>query len=107
VRKITITHPEPRASLYLVAQIEGMITIAPFENNLVYRVFDSEMMQLAEGPVTVDAPDMGAPGTFKLVIDLIDMGCSGWVTVSISDLSAADGSILAMDSIELQVFAPG
>lgn len=107
VREITITYPEPGASLSFVALIKGTVTIAPFENNLVYRVFDSEMVQRAEGPVTVDAPDLGAPGTFELPLGLIDMGCTGWVTVTISDLSAADGSILAMDSIELQVFAAG
>ncbi len=107
VRKITITYPDLGPAVSSVALIKGNVTIAPFENNLVYTVYDAEMTERAQGPVPVEAPDFGAPGIFELTLGLLDLGCTGRVFVTISDLSAADGSILAMDSIELEVFAPG
>lgn len=107
VREITITSHEWGASVVYVGVISGTVTIAPFENNLVYSVYDPEMNELLSGPLAVDAPDLGAPGTFELVLDLIALGCWGEVFLTISDLSAADGSILAMDSITLENFAPG
>ncbi len=87
--------------------IAGNVSVAPFENTLVYRVYDMEMIERAVGPVTVEAPDMGAAGTFELVIDLTSLGCWGEIFVTISDESAVDGSILAMDSIRLFNDAPG
>jgi len=107
VRKITITYPDLGPAVSSVALIKGNVTIAPFENNLVYTVYDAEMTERAQGPVPVEAPDFSAPGIFELTLGLLDLGCTGRVFMTISDLSAADGSILAMDSIELEVFAPG
>jgi hypothetical protein len=49
----------------------------------------------------VDAPDMGAPGTFELSLDLSSVDYSGPIFVTLSDLSPADGAILALDSIIL------
>lgn len=106
IREITITSPELGADVAYLCTITGTVTIAPFENNLVYSVYDEEMILRDGGPVTVDAPDYGAPGAFELVLDLVSLGCWGRIFVTISDLSAADGSILAMDSIELHNLAP-
>jgi hypothetical protein len=102
-REITITSPAPGTGVDNPFTIMGNVTIAPFENNLVYHVYDMEMNELAVGPLMVDAPDMGAPGTFELTLDLSSTGYKGPIFVTISDLSAADGSILAMDSIILVV----
>lgn len=101
VRKITITSPEQGAAVSNPCIIKGGVTIAPFENNLVYKVYDPRMKELTSGPLMVNAPDMGAPGTFELNLDLASTGYTGQIFVTISDLSAADGSILAMDSIVL------
>jgi hypothetical protein len=106
IREINVTSPEPGATVAGICVITGTVTIAPFENNLVYHVYDMDMTELGVGPLMVDAPDLGAPGTFELVIDLASLGCAGWVFVTISDLGAADGSILAMDSIDLTNLAP-
>lgn len=106
-RTITITSPEPGDTMLVTGVIAGNVSVAPFENTLVYRVYDMEMIERAVGPVTVEAPDMGAPGTFELVIDLTSLGCWGEIFVTISDESAVDGSILAMDSIRLFNDAPG
>jgi hypothetical protein len=49
----------------------------------------------------VDAPDMGAPGTFQLTFDLENAGVTGLIRVEFWDLSPADGSPLAMGAIYL------
>ena len=101
LREIVITAPQPGASVVGTCVIEGTVSIAPFENNLVYHVYDTAMTELGVGPVAVDAPDYGAPGTFEVVLDLNSLGCSGQVWVTVSDLSAADGSLLAMDAVDV------
>jgi len=106
VRAIEITSPEPRAWVTGACVIEGTVSVSPFENNLVYAIYDEEMTELDMGPVAVETPGFGAPGTFELPVDLIELGCIGTIFVTISDLSAADGSILAMDSVELVNLAP-
>jgi hypothetical protein len=100
-REITITSPEPGISVDKNFTITGDVTIAPFENNLVYHVYDMSLNELAVGALMVDAPDMGAPGTFELNLDLSSTDYSGPIFVTISDLSPADGAILAMDLISL------
>jgi hypothetical protein len=83
--------------------ISGDVTVAPFENNLVYTVYDSNYQQIAQSYITVDAPDLGAPGTFTLTLDLASLGQTGNMYVEISDISAADGSIIALTQIQLIV----
>jgi hypothetical protein len=100
-REITITSPEPGIGIDKTCIISGNVTIAPFENNLVYHVYDMNLSELAVGPLMVNAPDMGAPGTFELNLDLSSVDYSGPIFVTISDLSPADGAILALDSIIL------
>jgi len=94
-------YAEQGATVSNPCTISGGVTIAPFENNLVYKVYDEKMKELTSGPLMVNAPDMGAPGTFELSLDLSSTGYTGLIFVTISDLSAADGSTLAMNSIKL------
>ena len=100
-REITITSPQSGTNAGYPLVIKGSVTIAPFENNLEYHVYDSGMAVRAAGPVTVEAPDMGAPGTFTL--ELSGPAPTGSVFITISDISAADGSVLAMASIWLLI----
>ena len=100
-REITISSPEPGIGVDNTCTISGDVTIAPFENTLVYHAFDMYLNELAVGPLMVDAPDMGAPGTFELNLDLSSVDYSGPIFVTISELSMADGAILALDSITL------
>ena len=81
-----------------VLVIRGKVSIAPFENNLVMRVYNENGNELLVSPVMVDAPDMGAPGTFNVTLDLSAFS-PGRILIELSDLSAADGSILALDSV--------
>jgi hypothetical protein len=102
-RAITITGPAGGSAASGSVQVSGSVTIAPFENTLAYRIYGPAGGELAAGPVPVQAPDFGAPGTFNTAISLAGIPAGTTVRLEISDLSAADGSLLAMDSVALRV----
>lgn len=97
-RVITIESPLDGQDVSGALIIRGSVTIAPFENNLALRVYNENGNELYGGPVMVNAPDLGAPGTFNITLDLGILP-PGRFLIEISDLSAADGSILALDSV--------
>ena len=101
-RIITIASPEDGAQVSGVIHIRGDVTIAPYENNLVYRIYDAGGVEIVAGPVEVSAPDLGAPGTFDRSIDMAAF-VGTTIRVVIQDFNAADGSLFAMDSIILPV----
>jgi hypothetical protein len=99
---IAITSPTEGDSPNSI-HLTGTVSIAPFENNLSYHVVDLFGAELAAGPVAVTAPDFGAPGTFDTTIDLSMIPAGSTVFLEIRDLSAADGSVIAMDSVKLNI----
>jgi hypothetical protein len=101
MRAITIENPAAGAQVGDSLQVKGSVTIAPFENTLAYRLTDAAGDLIGEGPLNVTAADMGGPGTFDSAIDLTKAPAGSTMRLSILDLSAADGSVLAMDSVEL------
>jgi hypothetical protein len=102
-RTITIESPTDGADVFTSVPIRGSVAIAPFENNLVYRIFDISGIELSAGAITVTAPDLGAPGTFEAILPLGGVLSGSIIRLEVQDLSAADGSLLAMDSVELVV----
>ena len=102
-RRITIEAPVEGAQVSGIIRLKGNVTIAPFENNLVYRVYDLGGVELSAGPVNVDAPDLGAPGTFEKAIDLGKIITNTTIRIEVQDLNIADSSLVAMDSVTLQV----
>lgn len=102
-RTIEIMSPANGTEVTEFVQVNGAVSIAPFENNLIYFIHDEEGNELAKGPVTVTVPDLGAPGTFSELIPLAGISSDTTVYLTIQDLSAADGSILALDSVKLSV----
>jgi hypothetical protein len=84
-------------------QVTGTVSIAPFENNLTYFVYDEDGNQYAAGPVMVTAPDFGAPGTFDVTFTLEGIPAGTVIYLEIQDQSAADGSLLALDVVKLLV----
>ncbi len=82
--------------------ITGSVSIAPFENTLTYRVYNEQGNELFAGPITVNAPDFGAAGTFTVTLDTSGFPI-GRVRIVIADLSAADGFVLALDSVQVVV----
>ena len=102
-RTIEIMSPADGSEVTESVQVSGSVSIAPFENNLSYAIYDEAGNDLVAGPVTVTAPDLGAPGTFSELIPLAGIPAGTTIYLNIQDLSAADGSILALDSVKLIV----
>ena len=102
-RTISITSPDDGMEVFNSIQIKGSVAIAPFENNLVYRIFDVGGVELAIGSITVNAAELGGPGTFDEAISLGRILSGAAIRVEVQDVSARDGSLLAMDSVELVV----
>ncbi len=102
-REIEITTPAQAAEVSGNVQVSGSVSIAPFENNLSYFIYDEAGNQYAVGPVTVTAPDFGAPGTFDFNVAFESIPAGTVVYLEIQDISAADGSWLAMDAVKLLV----
>ena len=101
-RVITIESPMDGEQASGALVIKGSVTIAPFENTLSFRVYNEQGNELVAGPIMVSAPDLGESGTFTATLDLSALP-PGRVRIVISELSAADGSILALDSVEVVV----
>jgi len=102
-RTITIEAPASGAEVFNSARIKGSVAIAPFENNLIYRILDVGGVELAIGSITVSAPEAGGPGTFDESILLGSILSGAVVRIEVQDVSAEDGSLFAMDSVELVV----
>jgi hypothetical protein len=82
--------------------VKGSVTIAPFENTLLVRILDVNNMELYSGPITVTAIGLGAPGTFDALVN-ISVSAShepGPIRIEVLDISMADGSTIALDSVD-------
>jgi hypothetical protein len=102
-RTITIESPANGTEVFTSVPIKGKVAIAPFENNLVYRIYDVSGIELSAGSISVSATDPGAPGTFEALISLGSILSGTLIRIEVQDLSAGDSSLLAMDSVELVV----
>jgi hypothetical protein len=101
-RTITIDSPINGAEMRGEVVITGSVTIAPFENTLTVHVYNEQGNELFVGPIQVDAVDFGEAGTFEATLD-IGTYPTGRLWIVVADLSAADGSVLALDSVEVVV----
>jgi len=102
-RTITIESPANGTEVFTSVPIKGKVAIAPFENNLAYRIYDISGIEVSAGPISVSVPSSGAAGTFDALIPLGNILSGALIRIEVQDLSAADGSLLAMDSVELVV----
>lgn len=102
-RSIQIESPVENAQEGASVQVKGSMPIAPFENNLSYRVYDAARNLLAQGPFPVMAQDMGGPATFDNSLDLGAISRPAQVRLELWDVSMADGSPLAIASVRLSL----
>jgi hypothetical protein len=102
-RTITITSPASGSETYSSVQVRGNVAVAPFENNLVYRIFDVGGIELSSGSISVSAKELGGPGTFDAIIPIGTALAGAVIRLEVQDISAADGSLFSMDSVELVV----
>jgi hypothetical protein len=102
-RSITIDNPVEGAEVAGSVQLSGSFTISPFENTLTYDVLDTNGVELLSGAITVTAPELGGPGTFETSVDISTIPSGTPVLIAVQDTSAADGSIIALDSVRVTV----
>lgn len=103
-RIIQIVSPVNQTEVNGPFMLQGSVSISPFENNLIYSVYtQSGNDVLDQGGFIVSADGLGGPGTFDLPLDFTHNGLNGPLRIQIADLSAADGSYLAIDSVYLIV----
>jgi hypothetical protein len=96
---IVLFTPQEDTEVTSPVEVAGSVTRTPFENNLVYRVFNSSNLIISEGPVSV-LGDMGAPGTFVAQVPFtVTQREAG--RVEILDIDAADGSTIASAVVSL------
>jgi hypothetical protein len=102
-RTITIEAPASGTDVFSSIPLKGNVAIAPFENNLVYRIYDVSGIELSAGAIPVKSSEAGAPGTFDESVALGKVLSGAIIRVEVQDLSSKDGSLLGMDSVELVV----
>jgi hypothetical protein len=83
--------------------VKGSVAIAPFENTLAYSIKDGVGVELSRGSINVKAAELGGAGTFEGVIPLGKVLSNAVIFLEIQDISAADGSLMGMDSVQLVV----
>lgn len=99
-RTITIVTPAAGSEVTSPMPLQGSVTVAPFENNLVVNLYDASGVQVSAGPLAVTTAEMGGPGTFDTTVDLAAAGLpSGMARVEVVDTSPADGSVLALAAV--------
>ncbi len=102
LRQITIEAPVDTAQVSGIIRLLGNVSFATPENNLVYRIFDLGGVELSTGPIPLDAAP-GATAEFEKAVDLGNILTDTTVRIAVEDRSASDRSLLAMDSIFLQI----
>jgi hypothetical protein len=103
-RSITILAPADGAEVTNPFSIHGSVTIAPFENTLSSRIYLPDGTKVNEFPLMVDSGgNMGGPGTFSHTFDLGNAGITGPLIIQFVDVSAADGTSLALASVTLTI----
>ncbi len=82
-------------------QVQGSMPIGPFENNLSMLISNPLIGQLAHEGFMVQAPEMGAPATFDNPVTIPDVPAGTQILLVLSELSMADGTPMALDSVLL------
>ncbi len=97
-RRIAIQSPADGSQVTPgIVQVSGSVSEAPFENALKYRAYGATGKDWAQGTLPVSA------GTFAGQVDLSAVPPGIVIRMEVSDISAADGSVIALDSIEVIV----
>lgn len=101
LRDLTIESPVNGALVSTSVDVKGSFTIGPFENTLSCQLIAEDGSLISQQPIMVSNTEMGAAGTFLAGIDFSSIQPGQKFFVVISDLSAADGSVLTLDAVQL------
>lgn len=102
-RTIVIDSPAEAAAVDATFQVTGSMPIAPFENTLSYRIFDSSGNMIGQGPFMVTAADMGAPATFDNTLVIPGAVSGSTYRIELEETSMADGRTLCLNSVEVVI----
>lgn len=94
---ITIAAPTAGTTLTNPFELRGSTNQYPFQGQLVYRVLDGQGNQVGRGPFAV-VGQLGSASTFAVAGTYL-VSADGPGTVEIAEVSAADGTIIAIDSV--------
>jgi hypothetical protein len=98
---INVETPANWASVANPFKVSGSMTVLPFENTLTYHIYKIDGIKVNESPFTV-TPSGGLAGTFSHDFNLGSAGITDWVIIQFVDVSAADGSTIALGSVILK-----
>ena len=99
-REINLEFPVEDSRVGERVEVRGGVPVMPFEATLNYRVYSENGVEYQNSYITVDAPDYGYPGTFQKEIDLSEVP-PGVIYLEVSEISMADGSVVALTSVRL------
>lgn len=102
-RIIVIDSPQSGSEVSGFVRIAGSMPVAPFENNLQLRILDSTGMEHYISGLMVTSADVGGPAVFDTKFSLPDMPGGKWMKLELADISMADGSVICMDSVLLEI----
>lgn len=103
VRSIEIESPADYSEFSGEVVLKGSMPIAPFENNLLVQLYGEFSLTNFANSLMVTAADVGMPATINTSIP-IDMFKSGeLVRIQLLEVSMADGSPMAIDTIVVRV----
>ena len=99
-REINLELPVEDSRVGERVEVRGGVPVMPFEATLNYRVYSENGVEYQNSYIMVDAPDYGYPGTFQKEIDLSEVP-PGVIYLEVSEISMADGSVVALTSVRL------
>lgn len=102
-RSININSPANWADVTNPFTVTGAVPLSPFENTLAYHIYLPIGTKVNDSSLLVSSSGMGTPGTFSQTFNLSMAGITGYVIIQFVDVSAADGSTLAMGSVLINV----
>jgi hypothetical protein len=98
---INVDSPGIWASVTNPFTINGSLTVLPFENTLAYHIYLVDGTKVNDSSLTV-TPTTGIAGNFSQTFNLSSAGITDWVIIQFVDVSAADGSTIALGSVILK-----
>ena len=102
-QQITIEAPAAGLNLTNPFELRGTTNQYPFKGRLVYRVLDAKGNQVGQSPFEVMG-SIGSSASFAIpAIYGVDVDGPG--TVEVAEISEADGTIITIDSVAVQLVA--
>ena len=103
VRSIEIESPIDYEEVSGEVVLKGSMPIAPFENTLLLNLYGEYTLGTFANSLMVTSADVGMPATFSTTIPLGTFKPGELVRIQLVEVSMADGSVLALDTVVVKV----